>query len=71
MADWFSAAFGATVADVRQRLVEEPWFDRTVTPGSSTNHQHAAGLSMADRLGWGEREIQRRNHDAPDHDFGR
>ena len=29
--DWFAEAFGRAIADIRQKVVEEPWFGRAVT----------------------------------------
>jgi hypothetical protein len=34
---WFTEAFGAAIADVRQQLVERGWFGEVVTP----DHQPA------------------------------
>lgn len=29
--DWFADIFGRAIADIRQKVVEEPWFGRPVT----------------------------------------
>ena len=61
---WLADAIGTVATDVRQRLVEEGWFGRIVTPrplaGSDRAAEHG---SFADRLGW-ERPAGR---DGPDH----
>lgn len=46
-ADWFARAFGAAITDIRQKLVEEPWFGRPVTPPV-----HAVQPSLAEAMGW-------------------
>lgn len=43
--DWFLEGFGAAVRDVRQKVVEEPWY------GKSLGCDHHP-LSMAEALGW-------------------
>ena len=63
----FDAA-GAMIADVRQRLVEEGFFGRIVTPrplASSEHDQHCQ--SFAEQLGW-ERPA---GHDDPEHGLDR
>jgi hypothetical protein len=32
MPEWFAQAFGAAMEDIRQKVVEEPTYGRTVTP---------------------------------------
>ena len=44
--DWFAAAFGAALDDIRKRTVEEPWFGRAVTPPLRPDH------TVSDALGW-------------------
>ncbi len=51
--DWFADAFGASATDIRQKLVEEAWFGRTVTPRPRGGHgRDAEDGPMAERLGW-------------------
>lgn len=53
MAKSFADGFAAAVADVRQRLVEEGWFGRAVTPKSQTITLGAGPeQSPGERLGW-------------------
>lgn len=47
VADFFAEA----VTDIRQKLVEEPWFGRRVT-GPAQGHD----LTTAEQLGWTQRE---------------
>lgn len=47
--DWFREAFATSVADVRQRLVEEAWFGRTVTPRQPHGRD---GHSLSEQFGW-------------------
>lgn len=56
--DWFVAAFGAAVADVREKLVEEPWFGRAVDAPTPTP-------SLAEALGWTEQPMQARRRSSP------
>jgi len=44
--DWFTEGFGQAVADIRQKLVEEPWFGRAVTPANGMEP------SLSETLGW-------------------
>lgn len=37
--------FGELIADIRQKVVEEPWFGRAVTPQEVNDHS-------GDDLGW-------------------
>jgi hypothetical protein len=40
--DWFVEGFGAAVADLRQKLVEEPWYGRSLaTPGEQPSLDEA------------------------------
>lgn len=53
MSDWFSRAFGSAVADVRQKLVEEAWFGKTVTPRPFAGHTpDSTPQTFAERMGW-------------------
>ena len=66
MRDWFADAFGSAIADVRQKLIEEGWFGRAVTPRpfdrtrspdrESTFAQQAGWDMPADRRPQPERE---------------
>ena len=48
--DWFAEVFGRAIADIRQKVVEEPWFGRPVTrqplqptsPGGTEREQDRA-----------------------------
>lgn len=65
-ADWFAKAFGELIADIRRKVVEEPWFGRTVTPA----HQPPAP-SLAEGLGWALAQSEARQPSAPvDRDVG-
>lgn len=44
--DWFTEGFGQAIADIRQKLVEEPWFGRS---GTLSNGMEP---SMSETLGW-------------------
>ena len=67
MRDWFADAFGSAIADARQKLIEEGWFGRTVTPRpfdrtrspdrESTFAQQAGWEMPADRRPQPEREL--------------
>lgn len=46
--DWFVNGFGTALTDIRQKLVEEPWFGRRVTPPISAERPS----SLAEALGW-------------------
>ena len=66
--DSFVEAFGKAVSDVREKLVEEPWFGRPVTKG------HEGTRSMAEALGWEEpkaRDVQRTHDEEQDHEHDR
>jgi len=53
MHNWFAKAFGATVADIRHKLVEEAWFGREVTPRPfAGNGREPDERTMAERAGW-------------------
>jgi hypothetical protein len=75
MGDWFTRAFGATVTDLRQKLVEEAWFGRQVTPrlfdsaGHGSDRDQEPEDSLAELLGWERDDTPER--DEPDHDFER
>lgn len=65
MIDWFARGFGMALADVRQRVLEEPWFGKVVTPRSQTITLGSPGeKSPSEALGWAhpaepERGIER------------
>lgn len=77
--DWFSNAFGATVEDIRHKLVEEGWFGRTVTPRTMRRSQEpeAERTTLAEQFGWGKPDDrQTPEREAPlspqhGHDFDR
>lgn len=55
--DWFFKGFYNTVADIRQRVFEEPTYNKIVTPRTQNillnGAERAAGeQSPAERLGW-------------------
>lgn len=45
--DWFVEGFAAAVTDIRQKVVEEPWFGKPVTPVASQTPQ-----SLGEALNW-------------------
>lgn len=50
----FERAFGAAVADIRHKLVEEATYGRAVTPRAQTISINAPGeKSPGEALGWG------------------
>lgn len=71
--DWFSNAFGATVEDIRHKLVEEGWFGRTVTPRTMRRGQEpeAERTTFAELFGWGKpderAETNRTAPNSPEH----
>jgi hypothetical protein len=51
---WFERAFGAALADIRQKVVEEPTYGRAVTPRATTITLNSPGeKSPGEGLGWG------------------
>lgn len=38
--DWFADAFGRAIADVREKLIEEPWFGRPLGPAGEHARPH-------------------------------
>jgi hypothetical protein len=52
--DWFTRAFGAALADIRQKVVEEPTYGRAVTPRATSITLNSPGeKSPGEGLGWG------------------
>jgi hypothetical protein len=52
MKDWFAAAFGAVVADVRREVVERGVYGRPVTSPFAAPAKGGGDRSVAERLGW-------------------
>jgi hypothetical protein len=50
--DWFADAFGGSVADIRQKLIDEAWFGRTTTPRPSQGRDHGEMSPLAEHFGW-------------------
>lgn len=48
--DWVAETFGKAVTDIREKLVEEPWFGKAVTADHA--QQPAKPRSMAEAMGW-------------------
>lgn len=49
----FFRAFGAAIADIRQRVVEEPYFGKAVTPRATSITIGSPGeKSPGEALGW-------------------
>ncbi len=63
--DWFVECFGNAVRDIRQRVVEEPFFGRIVTPQVVEPDR-----SIAEALGWDTPHQSRQapTHPEMDHD---
>ena len=54
IADTFFRSFGVALADARQRVLEEPWFGKVVTPRAQTITLGSPGeKSPGEGLGWG------------------
>ncbi|WP_165363685.1 hypothetical protein [Sphingobium cupriresistens] len=56
--DWLARGFGSAIHDVRQQVLENPWFGRVVTPRSQTitlgtDRSMGDEKSIGERLGWG------------------
>lgn len=50
---WFARSFGAAIADVRQRVLEEPYYGKIVTPRATSITIGAPGeKSPGEALGW-------------------
>lgn len=59
--DWLARGFGSAIHDIRQQVIENPWFGRAVTPRSQTitlNTERTAGdaRTPGEQLGWGKPE---------------
>lgn len=51
--DWLAKGVASVTHDVRQKLVEEGWFSKTVTPRATSITLGSAGeQSPAEKLGW-------------------
>ncbi len=64
--DWFAESFGDAISDIREKLVEEPWFGRPSTPPTAPKDQ-----SMAEAFGWTERGQSPPTTPQRGHDFDR
>lgn len=59
MADWFTRSFGAALTDIRQRVLEEPYFGKVVTPRAQSIAPGSTETKSPDQtLGWFERDFQ-------------
>ncbi len=63
--DWLTECFGAAITDIRQKLVEEPWFGRAVTAPLPE-----PGGSLAQQFGWDKPAHERSIQEAPAHGIG-
>jgi hypothetical protein len=60
--DWFADAFGRAVADIRQKVVEEGWFGRVVTPRNHFDgHSDHTDRSITEVLGWSSSSVVEQN----------
>lgn len=58
MTSWFARSFGAALADVRQRVLEEPYFGKIVTPRATSITLGTPGeKSEGVGLGWFQRDF--------------
>lgn len=58
MSRWLRA-FGEAIADIRQKVVEEPTYGRAVTPRSGSTSMGAPGEKSPEHsLGWFDRNFQ-------------
>lgn len=55
---WFTRAFGAAIADIRQRVIEEPYFGKAVTPRATSITIGSGEKSPAQGLGWFDRNFE-------------
>lgn len=71
MRDRFANGFAAAVADIRQKLLEEGWFGKAVTPRSQTITVNSPGeQSPGERLGWFKRDERSHQSPTPEQDRG-
>jgi hypothetical protein len=67
MRDKFSEGFAAIVNDIRQRVLEEGWFGKAVTPRRQTISIGSPGEeSPGEKLGWFRRDAGERSPANPD-----
>ena len=73
MSSWFARSFGAALADIRQKVVEEPTYGRAVTPRATSITLGAPGEKSAGQgLGWFDRSFEAdptRQADSPGRDI--
>jgi hypothetical protein len=71
MRDRFTDGFGAAVADIRQKLLEEGWFGKAVTPRRQNITIGSPGeeKSPGEQLGWWQRG--ERGHQPSPSDYDR
>jgi hypothetical protein len=59
MSSWFARSFGSALADVRQRVLEEPYFGKIVTPRATSITLGSPGeKSPGEALGWFSRNFE-------------
>lgn len=66
--DSLARGFGSAIHDIRQQVLENPWFGRTVTPRSQTitlGTERAASdaRTPGEQLGWGKPQQHTHDHD--------
>lgn len=67
--DWLAKGVAGIAQDVRQKVVEEGFWGRVVTPRAQAISIHAPGddKSPAEKLGWFQREDRSQKSHAPEH----
>lgn len=61
--DWLAQAFGSVVTDIRERLVEEPWFGQNLSKS-----EHGVAPSRDTDLGWIDWKSREQQPTGPSHD---
>lgn len=63
--DWFAEAFGRAVTDIREKLVEEPWFGRRLArPGEHGRSSADNAPTQGDKTS--DKDIHGNDHDRDD-----
>lgn len=68
--DWFTEFFGATVKDIREKVVEEPWFGRALSNENDRKpaYDGSRDASLNEMLGWGLTDKDREKAAEPEQD---
>lgn len=64
--DWFIEAFGRAITDVREKVVEEPWFGRKLTRPVESHGDDCFAAAAKDRI-----EEHEHDRDASEHGIDR